>query len=140
MKFILTLLFSLGAFAQYIPRDVDPGMSGTISGGSGTIGFTTIQNSFKFGVETILTPSGTVTSPVASLQVSDDCVNFQADPLAATGDARKSFTYSGTVGGNYYGFMEDTELSSNCVRVFYTYSGGGTIAIKEIRKSRGSQK
>ena len=136
MFFVLLLSFQALAagvtpppYADINYMTIDPGYSGVLSS-SGAIEQINVQKAFSIGIEMIITTSGSPTGITASLMGSMDCVNYFQIPMAAAGDAR--FTVSIPGAGSYY--LEKTELALNCVQIYYTFSGVGTLTIKELKK------
>lgn len=135
MKFLLAFAFLFaslnlfGAISTGFNPGIDGGSSGVLSA-SGAIAQTNVQRVFKIGFQVTTAPSGTVTAPTANLQVSNDCVHYTNAPLEATGDAR----VSGAIVGSGTFWFEKSDLSTNCVQMFYNFTGGGQINIQEVRK------
>jgi len=109
---------------------IDPGISKNLPTTGAFVQQINVQKAFRIGIESIITTSGSVTSLAANLQGSMDCVNYFTFPLSSSGDARVSGSLSGA--GTYY--FEKTDLSVNCIQIYYTWSGAGNITVQEFKK------
>ena len=104
---------------------------------SGALGWTNVSRAISYAVQITAAPSGNLSGVSAVLYGSNDCVNFAALPVKATGDNTKSAnltTVSGT-SGNF--ILSETELSTNCIEVYYT-ANSGTVNIQQNTSVRGN--
>lgn len=133
--------FILSTFALAAPTGPNPGLD---IGVSGTIPATTtknlrvinVQKNVGIGYEINVTgTTGTITAATATLQCSNDGVNFANLPLKASGDATKSVSIVSGVG--VY-FLQEDRLNCNYAQVlYYSGSGGGTVTVTETAKVHG---
>lgn len=138
MKFILALIATaLTASASQLATNFSSGSFFASGAITQTFGFTNVSNAVKYMVEIFATPSGTVSGASASLQGSNDCVNFGNLPIKTSGDATKSVTFAPSAGISGVYFLGETDVSVNCIQVAYGIQSG-TINIQQNTSLRSN--